>query len=371
MTEPIEYPALINKAWQTIDSSSANKLEIILSPRPEQSAIFITNHTNNTLLLSKKVISVLCPTGEHTLKYVKPDKDIYNTEQNHGIYLLEVSNCQNPYIYYLDLLRIRYVEYPYMFRVLDNIVKVNRIDSHAGKNIVIVTNFDQVLRQYLYKFIEYVECMQSSTFMFIGAGHKIINLSHSSKLKSLCHIQRIYFGKLRLQLLDHKIIGVHNFDMFAGLLFKVLGGDFLKSWLICQNYLSHPASKQIITCKTDILDDIILPQLPVYTKIRDLLLSMKTGKTNPDLPNLLIKQTYNILALPGYTITKFIWIIMVLLEVYNTNPKHPLYSGSKIQEILNLSADISSADKVKPFGPDEPIIYIQNYIIKLLGLIAG
>ena len=119
------------------------------------------------------------------------------------------------------------------------------------------------------------------------------------------------------------------------------------------------------------LDDIILPQLPVYTKIRDLLLFMKTGKANPDLPDLLIKQTYNILALPGYTITKFIWVIMVLLEVYNTNPEHLLYSGPKIREILKLSAEISSADRMKPFGPDEPIIYIQDYIIKLLGLIAG
>jgi len=371
MTEPTEYPALINKAWLTIDSASANKLETILSPRPEQSAIFITNHTNNTLLLTKKVITVLCP--EHSLKYIKPDKEIYNAEQNHGVYLLEVNNCQNPYVYYLDLLRIRYVEYPYMFRVLDNIVTVNRIDSQTGKNIIIVTNFDQVLRQWLYKFIEYVERMQSSTFIFIGAGHKLINISSSSKLKSLCHIQRIYFSKITQSILDTRITGIHstNFDIVAGLLFKVLGGDFLKSWIICQYYLVLPANKLMKKTKSSMLDDIILPQLPVYTKIRDLLLFMKTGKANPDLPDLLIKQTYNILALPGYTITKFIWVIMVLLEVYNTNPEHLLYSGPKIREILKLSAEISSADRMKPFGPDEPIIYIQDYIIKLLGLIAG
>lgn len=373
MAEPIEYSTLIHKAWHTINSITVNKLETVLLPCPEQSAIFITNHTNNTLLLTKKVISVLC-SGDLQLKYYMPDKDIYNDEQNHGVYLLDVNKvtvCQNPYIYYLDLHRIRYVEYPYMFRVLESIVTVNRIDSLTYKNIIIVTNFDQVLRQWLYKFIEFVEWQHSSIFIFIGAGHKLINISSSSKLKSICYIQRVNFGKITQSILDTRITGIHsaNFDMFAGLLFKVLGGDFLKSWIICQYYIALPANKLMQQTKSSMLDDIILPQLPVYTKIRDLLLSMKTGKPNPDLPNLLIKQTYNILALPGYTIAKFIWIIIQLLEIYNTNPGHTLYSGSKIQKILNVSTALSSADKVKPFGPDEPIIYIQDYIIKLFALL--
>lgn len=358
-------------------------------PNPALSCLFITNCPNNMHILVHQIFNILiapemtfrCQNILDALIYMPVDRDIYIEGQNHGIYTLctgmlaqynsiNLDFTQYPLIYFIDLLRVRYSDYGYMIKVLEMLLKTRRIDNDY-KQIIIISNFDQLLDIYLPKFIEYIDKYSSTgAFILLGSGKKIVNMSRNTKLKSLCYIDRIFLGPVKLEYYNSAPTQLEytQFQQLSKILYKLTDGDLIKSWMVIGNYLNMDDKKrqQLLKYKTPlaILEKIILPGLPVYKKIYDLIVLLMTCNIVRDLDNIM-KHIYMIHTFPGYTPTKIINIMICLLTYLIPEPV-PAAGQKKLTQIIKLGADVAASDLTTV---DEPIILIQEFIIKLAGII--
>ena len=376
-----------------IRSPVLEDLKSYFYPAPELSSMLITNCANNTNILLYKLTDILCPglRIDRDFSYFAVDKDLYIADLNHAIY-----SASNPalsaskLIFLIDLLRIRYTEYQYMFKVLDSIIKCKRLDiDTGGKQTIIVNNFDLILGQHLPKFIEYIEKYHSTTtFILVGSGPNITHISARTKLSALCYIKRVYFEPIdKVWKLDSKLNSnvnqTANIALLSRLLYKLTAGDILKSWLVFSAYLEKLSgakklkTKPVLFKKLDLLHDVILPSLPVYNKIYNMLLDLirPTQSLAGQMRNM-----YMVFAFPGMNITRFSCIICNLLWILgqqvNTGGKIDpapgafnicLESGALVK-LASLSAKYSA---LEVNYIDEPVIVALEFMLAVQALLTG
>lgn len=369
------------------------ELKSYLFPAPELSSILITNCANNTNILLYKLTDILCPglRIDRDFTYFAVDKHLYIADQNHAIYC--ASNPALPAskpIYLIDLLRLRYTEYLYMFNVLDSIIKCQRLDNETGdKQIIIVNNFDLILAQYLPKIIEYIEKYHgTTTFILVGSGPNITHISTNSKLSALCYIKRVYFEPVaQFWMVDSKVnmnaIQKANLAQLSKLLYKLTAGDVLKSWIVFSAYLEKQtvAKKQKIKPELikprDLLTGVILPALPVYNKICTMLLDLI--RPTQSLAGQM-KNMYTIFAFPGMTMSRFCGIIYNLLWQLSLT----VNAGDKIDPApgaFNICIESGALVKLASLSAkysalevnyiDEPVIVAQEFMLAVQALLTG
>ena len=368
-------------------------LKSYLFPAPELSSILITNCANNTNILLYKLTDILCPglRIDRDFSYFAVDKHLYIADQNHAIYC--ASNPALPAskpIFLIDLLRIRYTEYLYMFKVLDSIIKCQRLDNETGdKQIIIINNFDLILAQYLPKIIEYIEKYHgNTTFILVGSGPNITHISTNTKLNALCYIKRVYFDPIdKFCKFDSKLnanaIQKANLTQLSRLLYNLTAGDVLKSWIVFSAYLEKLAVAKKQKIKPELvkprvlLTSVILPALPVYNKICTMLLDLI--RPTQSLAGQM-KNMYMIFAFPGMNTSRFCGIIYYLLLILSL----PVNVGDKVDPApgaFNICIESGALVKLASLSAkysalevnyiDEPVIVAMEFMLAVQALLTG
>jgi hypothetical protein len=305
----------------------------------EQPGFFITN-TNNVFLLATRLFKTLTANPDATLSMCSYTNPGFAPDCFHGLFNYD-------FIYYVDLAKVKYSAYTTFIKLLDMLIRANRIDG--VKLVFILANIQLVLQQYLAKFIYYTETWShTATLLFIGSGYRATSLYRQTKLKGLCAIYRVIYRPLLLP--NSKFS-----DEAARQVHYLLDGDVVKSLMLLERVpwgadLSSPGVLHIprlllkspnwdLSVAMPLTLESMLAKLPVYRLIYQLYLT----------PSMDI--CYKLLGFPGYTPSRIMSAMVRILS---------LAKSPDIQDIIKLAASLE--------GGCQPV---EEPIITMLAFIAG
>lgn len=356
---PIELTELINSNC----ISNWERICALIQPFPEQHMIIATNAPNNTIIIATKIFSLL-GLNLSEFKVFNVINDIYNSEKNHGIY------AYNNKYFYMDMKRIRYDDYKYMLQVLESIIYSQRItinnNCELNKIVILVNNFDQVLQQYLSKFIKYTDTLSVNvTFIYIGTG--IINYYiNKTKLKGLCISMRCISNKMQ-SILSSTIIN-NNTNALCNMLYNFTDGDIIKSWLILQIFNNDVVGLQPLT-SMQLFEKYILPNMPILMSIYEMLILLKKTVISKEYSiTPIMNKLYILHSYPDMNICRIINIILKLFIFINSHDSiHCLYlSQLKLIDLTKLCNTYISMDTQNPYVFNDSILILRGFITKLL-----